>query len=235
MNQSEITVMHVGSLIDGNEADANLDAAISSIVTGGFAYAGQACISVQRIYVQKTLYQTFLDRFVPRVASLRVGNPAEEITDVGPLITEEAAVRVEQWVQEAVENGAKVLTGGKREGAIYHPTVLVDVKPDMKVVCQEVFGPLVVVIPFDTEEEAVSLANASDYGLQAGVFTSDINRAFRLADELETGGVWINDVSTVRQDNYPYGGVKRSGIGKEGVKYAVEDMTEVKFIGVKLL
>lgn len=215
--------------------DANLDAAISSIVTGGFAYAGQACISVQRIYVQKTLYQTFLDRFVPRVASLRVGNPAEETTDVGPLITEEAAVRVEQWVQEAVENGAKVLTGGKREGAIYHPTVLVDVKPDMKVVCQEVFGPLVVVIPFDTEEEAVSLANASDYGLQAGVFTSDINRAFRLADELETGGVWINDVSTVRQDNYPYGGVKRSGIGKEGVKYAVEDMTEVKFIGVKLL
>jgi acyl-CoA reductase-like NAD-dependent aldehyde dehydrogenase len=215
--------------------DANLDAAIPSLLKGGFAFAGQACISVQRIYVQKNLYQVFLDRFVPLVASLRVGNPAEETTDVGPLITEEAAVRVEQWVQEAVENGAKVLTGGKREGNIYYPTVLVDVKPDMKVVCQEVFGPLVTVIPFETEAEVVSYANDSEYGLQAGVFTSDINRAFRLADELETGGVWINEVSTVRQDNYPYGGVKQSGIGKEGVKYAMEDMTEVKFIGVKLL
>lgn len=216
-------------------ADANLDLAATSMVKGGFAFAGQACISVQRIYLQREVYQAFLNKFVPQVENLIVGNPLEETTDVGPMITEDAAIRIENWVQEAGKEGAALLTGGKREGQCFSPTVLVDVKPSMKVVCQEVFAPIVCVIPFDTEEEVINYANDSEYGLQAGVFTTDINRAFRLADALETGGVWINEISTVRQDNYPYGGVKLSGIGKEGVQNAIEEMLETKFIGIKLI
>jgi len=127
-----------------------------------------------------------------------------------------------------------VLTGGRRSGTFVEPTVLVDVSPDMKVVCQEVFAPIVSVIPFGTEEEAVAMANDSDFGLQAGVFTNDLNRALRVAEALETGGVWINEVSTYRQDNHPYGGVKLSGVGKEGVKYAIEDMTDIRFLGIRL-
>ncbi|MFC4766216.1 aldehyde dehydrogenase family protein [Effusibacillus consociatus] len=215
-------------------ADADLDLAATSMVKGGFAFAGQACISVQRIYVQKEVFQSFLDRFVPLVEALKVGDPLDETTDVGPMITQDAANRIEEWVHEAVTQGAKVLAGGKREGQSYLPTVLSEVEPSMKVVCQEVFAPLVCVIPFETEEEVVAAANNSDYGLQAGVFTKDINRAFRLADTLETGGVWINEISTVRYDHIPYGGVKQSGIGKEGVKYAIEDMMEIKFIGIRL-
>ncbi|BCJ86275.1 aldehyde dehydrogenase family protein [Effusibacillus dendaii] len=215
-------------------ADANLDLAATSMVKGGFSFAGQACISVQRIYVQTDVYQSFLDKFIPLVETLKVGNPLDETTDVGPMITQDAANRIEAWVDEAVKQGARVLTGGKREGQSYLPTVLVDVEPAMKVVCQEVFAPLVCVIPFETEEEVIAAANNSDYGLQAGVFTKDIDRAFRLADQLETGGVWINEISTVRYDHIPYGGVKQSGIGKEGVKFAIDDMMETKFIGIRL-
>jgi acyl-CoA reductase-like NAD-dependent aldehyde dehydrogenase len=214
--------------------DANLELAVSAILRGGFTYAGQACISAQRIYVQRDIYQAFINRFVPLVEELNVGDPLVESTDLASLISLNDAKRVEEWVNEAVSEGAKVLTGGKREGTIYYPTVLEGVNRNMKVVCQEVFGPLVCVIPFDTEEDVINFSNDSDYGLQAGVFTSDINRAFRMADKLETGGVWINEVSTFRQDHYPYGGVKQSGVGKEGVKYAIEDMTEIKFIGINL-
>ncbi|GAX89258.1 aldehyde dehydrogenase family protein [Effusibacillus lacus] len=214
--------------------DANLDAAATSLVRGAFAFAGQVCISAQRIYVQKSVYQSFIDKYLPLVKKLVLGDPMQETTDLGPMITEAAAIRAEQWVQEAQSQGATVLTGGNRQGSLFEPTVLVNVTPDMKVVCQEVFAPIVSVIPFETEDEAIRLANDSNYGLQAGVFTNDINRAFRLADELETGGVWINEISAYRQDNYPYGGVKLSGVGKEGVKYAIEDMTELKFIGIKL-
>lgn len=215
--------------------DANLDVAVESIVKGGFTFAGQACISVQRVYVQRDVYQTFLDRLVPKVAGLRVGDPALETTDIGPMITEQAAMRAEAWIREAASEGATVVIGGERNGNIVSPTVITNTKHHMKVVCEEVFAPLITVIPFDTEEEVIAAANDSDYGLQAGVFTSDINRAFRIADQLETGGVWINEVSTVRTDHIPYGGVKMSGLGKEGVKYAIEDMTETKFIGVRLL
>lgn len=214
--------------------DADLNAAAAGMVKGGFAFAGQACISVQRIYVHREVYGQFLDLLVPLVKNLNVGDPVLETTDVGPLITEDAAIRTESWIQEAVSQGAKVLAGGQREGSLLYPTILVNVAPSMKVVCQEVFAPLVTVIPFETEEEVIAAANDSDYGLQAGVFTSDINRAFRFFEALDTGGVWINEISTVRQDNYPYGGVKLSGIGREGVASAIEEMTEVKFMGIKL-
>jgi acyl-CoA reductase-like NAD-dependent aldehyde dehydrogenase len=214
--------------------DANLDLAVTSLVRGAFAYAGQICISAQRIYVERAVCQQFVERYVEKVKELRLGDPLLETTDVGPMISEEEAKRAEQWVQEAVDAGAKVLTGGTRNGSMFAPTVLVDVTQHMKIVCQEVFAPVVSIIPFDEEEEVIRLANESDFGLQAGVFTSDINRAMRLADRLETGGVWINETSTYRQDNIPYGGVKLSGIGKEGVDYAIEEMTAMKFVGIRL-
>ncbi|TBL76140.1 aldehyde dehydrogenase family protein [Paenibacillus thalictri] len=215
--------------------DADLDAAAASIVKGGFVYAGQACVSVQRVYVQQNAYQPLLDKLLAEVGKLKVGDPEDPATDVGPMITGVAAERAESWVREAVAQGARAVAGGKRNGTLFEPTVLVDVRHEMKVVCQEVFAPIVCLLPFQTEAEAVAYANDSEFGLQAGVFTSDLNRALRIADVLETGGVWINEVSLLRYDHIPYGGVKRSGIGKEGVKYAIEDMTELKFIGIRLL
>jgi len=214
--------------------DCDLEAAVAALIKGAFVFAGQACISVQRIYVQSSICGEFLDRFVAEARKLVLGDPALETTDIGPMISEAEAIRAENWIREAAEQGARVLTGGKRHGAFVEPTVLTGVRPDMKVVCQEVFAPIVSVIPFGTEEEAVAMANDSDFGLQAGVFTNDLNRAVRVAEALETGGVWINEVSTYRQDNHPYGGVKLSGIGKEGVKYAIEDMTDIRFLGIRL-
>ncbi|MEK3936010.1 aldehyde dehydrogenase family protein [Sporosarcina sp. FSL W7-1349] len=214
--------------------DADSKAAAKGLVKGAFAFSGQVCISAQRIYVQKGIYQQFLDEYVALVNDLVIGDPAEESTDIGPMITEEEAVRAHSWIQEAVKAGASVATGGKRKGTMLEPTIMVDVTQDMKIVCEETFAPIVSVIPFETEEEVIAMANDSVFGLQAGVFTNDINRAMRLADALETGGVWINETSTYRQDNYPYGGIKNSGVGREGVKYAMEDMTEIKFVGIKL-
>ncbi|RNB83117.1 aldehyde dehydrogenase family protein [Brevibacillus nitrificans] len=214
--------------------DADLDAAAAALVRGGVVTSGQACISVQRIYVQRSVYPALLDKLVDGARALRVGNPLDEATDVGPMITEAAAARAEEWIREAAEQGATVLTGGKRSGALLEPAVLTNVSPEMKVVCQEIFAPVFSVIPFDEEAEAISQANASDLGLHAGVFTKDISRALRVAEALETGGVWINDASIRRYDHIPYGGVKQSGIGKEGVAYAIEEMTEIKFIGIKL-
>lgn len=215
--------------------DADLDNAIAGLVRGAFAFSGQVCISVQRIYVQSSVYNDFIEKYVNLVKKLQIGDPMLETTDIGPMISEDEAKRAEAWVKEAEQAGAIVLTGGKRNGTVMEPTVLVNVKPEMKVICQEVFAPIVSVISFDTEEEAVQMANDSDFGLQAGVFTNNINRALRLADQLVTGGVWINEISTYRQDNHPYGGVKLSGIGKEGVKYAIQEMMESKFIGIKIL
>ena len=214
--------------------DGDVNAAALGLVRGAFAFSGQVCISAQRIYVQKDVYQDFLNQYVSLVEKLVIGNPMEENTDIGPMISEKEAIRAHDWITEAVKAGARLATGGNREGTLLEPTVLVDVTPNMKVVCEETFAPIVSVIPFDTEEEVIAMANDSVFGLQAGVFTSDINRAMRVADGLETGGVWINETSTYRQDNYPYGGVKLSGVGKEGVKYAIEDMTEIKFVGIKL-
>ncbi|ANB60538.1 aldehyde dehydrogenase family protein [Anoxybacteroides amylolyticum] len=215
--------------------DANLEIAVAGLVKGGFVFAGQACISVQRIYVHRDIYSSFVDAFVSAVQSLNAGDPALETTDVGPMITLEAACRAEAWIQEAVSQGARLLTGGQRQGTLLQPTVLTNVTPQMKVVCEEVFAPIVTILPFETEEEVIAAVNDSPYGLQAGVFTSDINRAFRLFEALEMGGVWINETSTVRHDHYPYGGVKQSGVGLEGVAYAIKEMTEPKFLGIRLV
>ena len=214
--------------------DANLENVAESLVKGGFGYSGQTCISVQRIYAHKEIYDQLVERLVEQTNKLKIGDPADESVDVGPMITEEAAKRAEEWIQKAVEEGATARTGGERDGNIVPPTILTDVNKEMHVVKKEVFAPIIAVIPFEEEEDAIAQANDSIYGLQAAVFTKDINRAFRVADQIESGGVWINESSTYRQDNYPYGGVKQSGIGREGVKYAVDEMLEIKFIGVKL-
>ncbi|TFJ91966.1 aldehyde dehydrogenase family protein [Lentibacillus salicampi] len=214
--------------------DASLNEAVKLLVKGAFSFSGQVCISAQRVYVQKGIYDDFLKAYIKATEDLTIGNPASEKTDIGPMISEEEAKRAKQWIDDAVENGAKVTTGGEREGTVLKPTIMTNVESNMKIIAEEVFAPIVSVIPFDTEEEVVGYSNDSIYGLQAGVFTKDVDRAFRVADQLEMGGVWINEISTYRQDNHPYGGVKQSGVGREGVKYAVSDMTEVKFIGLKL-
>ncbi|GEN52795.1 aldehyde dehydrogenase family protein [Halobacillus faecis] len=214
--------------------DADLDYAVPSLVKGAFAFSGQVCISAQRIYVHQNIYDRFLKAFIEKTEELKIGDPMSEKTDFGPMINEDEAKRAKMWIDDAVENGAKIETGGKREGSLLSPTILTDVKSDMKIIAEEVFAPIVSVIPFSSENQVVSQSNDSIYGLQAGIFTRDINRAFRVADQLEMGGVWINEMSTYRQDNHPYGGVKQSGIGREGVQYAVEDMTELKFYGIRL-
>ncbi|MFD1362683.1 aldehyde dehydrogenase family protein [Lentibacillus salinarum] len=214
--------------------DANLDEAVKLLVKGAFSFSGQVCISAQRIYVQKGIYDDFLKAYIKATEELSIGDPASEETDIGPMISEEEAKRAKQWIDDAVENGAKVAAGGERDGTVLQPTIMTNVESHMKIIAEEVFAPIVSVIPFDTEDDVIHYSNDSIYGLQAGVFTKDVDRAFRVADALEMGGVWINEISTYRQDNHPYGGVKQSGVGREGVKYAVDDMTETKFIGLKL-
>ncbi|QTM98411.1 aldehyde dehydrogenase family protein [Sediminibacillus dalangtanensis] len=214
--------------------DADIEDAATELVKGAFAFSGQVCISAQRIYVHQQIYDTFLTSYIQKINALRIGDPLDENTDIGPMINEEEAERAKQWIDDAVEKGAKIEVGGEQNGAVLAPTLMSNVDENMKIIAQEVFAPIVSVIPFKTEEEVIRYSNNSIYGLQAGVFTKDINRAMRVADRLEMGGVWINEISTYRQDNHPYGGVKQSGVGREGVKYAIEDMTEIKFIGMKI-
>ncbi|MEC3885633.1 aldehyde dehydrogenase family protein [Halobacillus litoralis] len=214
--------------------DADLDYAVSSLVKGAFAFSGQVCISAQRIYVHQNIYERFLSAFIEKTEALKIGDPMNEDTDFGPMINEDEAQRAKMWIDDAVDNGAKVETGGERDGTLLKPTIMTNVKSDMKIIAEEVFAPIVSVIPFSSENQVVHQSNDSIYGLQAGIFTRDIDRAFRVADQLEMGGVWINEMSTYRQDNHPYGGVKKSGIGREGVQYALEDMTELKFYGIRL-
>jgi len=217
-------------------ADADLDETASALVAAGFNSSGQICVSAQRLFVQTSVYQPFLDRFLPLVAKLKIGDPCDESVALGALINPAALDRIEAWVYEAVAEGAKVLIGGRRHpgGRNYLPTVLANVKPSMKVQCEEVFGPVATVTPFDTVQQAIDMANDSVYGLQAGVFTRDVATAFRVARDLEVGSVWINDASRTRVDNTPAGGVKRSGFGREGGRYSLEEFTELKFIGFKL-
>ena len=210
--------------------DADLENAATKLAANAFAFAGQSCISVQRIYVQRGAYDDFVGRFVPKVEALKVGDPGDEETDVGPVIDEGARERIVAWIEEAKAEGATVLTGGDVADGLLRPTVLADVTPEMKVSCLEVFGPLCTVSAYDTVEEAFDLANGTEYGLQAGVFTANVQTALAAADALEFGGVTINEAPTFRADQMPYGGVKSSGNTKEGPHYAVREMTEERLI-----
>jgi acyl-CoA reductase-like NAD-dependent aldehyde dehydrogenase len=216
------------------EPDADLDHAAERCAIGGYGYSGQTCISVQRIYVHESVYEPFLQRLLKRVRTLKAGNPQDESTTLGPLIDEGAAKRVESWIQEAVAGGAKLQLGGKRQGSVVEATVLTDVRSEMKVSSEEAFGPLVNVTPYRTFEEAIAALNDSPYGLQAGVFTRDINKAFKAYEDIEAGAVLINEIPTFRADQMPYGGVKNSGLGREGVRYAIEEMTERKLLVLNL-
>jgi acyl-CoA reductase-like NAD-dependent aldehyde dehydrogenase len=214
--------------------DADLAYAADRCVTGGFAYAGQTCISVQRIMVESSVYGKFTDLLVEGVKKLTTGDPADEATDVGPLIRESDALRVTQWIEEAVRGGARLLCGGGRQGSVVQPAVLTGTKSDMKVNCQEIFGPVVTVEPYNTFEDALRRLNNSNYGLQAGVFTRDAKLLFQAYEELEVGGVIAGDVPSFRIDHMPYGGMKDSGIGREGLRYAIEEMTEPKLMVMNL-
>jgi glyceraldehyde-3-phosphate dehydrogenase (NADP+) len=214
--------------------DADIEYAAERCVAGGFGYAGQTCISVQRILVQQSVYGKFTDLFLAGVRNLRVGDPLDESTDVGPLIRESDVQRAVDWIQEAVRGGARVLCGGNRKGSIVEPTVLTGTKPEMKVNCQEIFGPVVTVEPYAEFDEALRQINSSAFGLQAGLFTRDAKRMFQAFEELEVGGLLAGDVPTFRIDHMPYGGVKDSGLGREGLRYAIEEMTEPKLMVMNL-
>ena len=211
-------------------SDADLDHAASRVAVGGYYQAGQSCIAVQRVFIQSEVYDDFVARLVKHVESLKVGDPLDPTVDVGPLIDSGALERVDAWVREAVEQGAEVLAGGRREDPLYHPTVLAHTTSQMKVRCEEVFGPVITVEPYQTFEDALAAVNDSPYGLQAGVFTSSIDRAMLAHRELEVGGVILNDVSAFRADQMPYGGSKGSGYGREGLRYAMQEMTEPRIM-----
>ena len=210
--------------------DADLSHASKRIAVGGFTNAGQNCISVQRVMVHRPVYHEMVETMLDEIKQLKVGDPREETTDVGPMIKEEAAVRAESWVQEAKEQGAQEMLGGARQGTMFPPTVLADITGDMKVSCQEVFAPVITVSPYDAFTDALTAANDTEYGLQAGVFTRDMGRIMQAHETIEVGGLQINEVSTFRMDHMPYGGVKASGLGREGVKYAIEEMTEPRLM-----
>lgn len=207
-----------------------MDKVVKRCVQGAFSNQGQVCISLQRIYVHEEIYQEFVDRFVEQTKNLNVGNPLNEETDVSALISQNDVQRSFSWIKEAKDGGATILTGGFVEGTVLHPTVIVNVNSNLKVSCQEVFAPIVIVNKVNTVEEAIEQVNNSRYGLQAGIYTNDISLALDAVEKLEVGGVIVNDIPTFRVDHMPYGGVKESGTGKEGIKYAIEEMTEMKLV-----
>ena len=213
-------------------SDADLDLAAGRCVAGGFGYAGQTCISVQRILVQRSVCQKFIDLLIPKVKALKMGDPLDPKTDIGPMIRDSDVRRAGEWINEALEGGAKLLCGGKGHGSMLEPTVLTSTQRSMRVNCQEVFAPVVTVEPYDKFEEAVDIVNDSPYGLQAGVFTRDSGLIFYAYDNLQVGGVMAGDVPSWRVDSMPYGGTKDSGVGREGLRYAIEDMTEEKLLVV---
>jgi acyl-CoA reductase-like NAD-dependent aldehyde dehydrogenase len=216
-------------------ADADLEAAAGAVATHGYSFAGQSCISVQRVYVEDAVYERFCDMAAEKVAALRTGDPLDPDTQVGPVIDDDARERILAWVREAVEAGASLRSGGELdEHEIIKPTLLADVALDMKVACNEVFGPVVTVSPVSGLDEAIELANGTDYGLQAGIFTADITSAFTAARRLDFGGVTINEAPTFRADQMPYGGVKESGNTREGPKYAVHEMTEPRVVVINV-
>ncbi len=214
--------------------DADLDAAAARCVMGAFAYSGQICISVQRVYVQERVADVFTAKLLARTAKLVTGDPLDERTDLGPMIDEAAAARAEAWVDEAVAAGAKRLCGGKREGRLFPATVLEGVRREMKVHCAEVFAPVMNLYRYGDFDEALAAVNDSIFGLQAGVFTKDVGRIFRAFERLEVGAVLANEVPTWRIDSMPYGGEKDSGLGREGVRYAIEEMTQLRMLALRL-
>ncbi len=211
-------------------SDADLDNAAARIAFGGYYQAGQSCISVQRVLVASEVYDEFATRLVKQIESLKVGDPMDPTVDVGPVIDKGEVTRIGEWVAEAVSQGAEVVTGGTGEGPFFQPTLLSQVNPEMKVCREEIFGPVVTISPYQTFEEALASVNDSKYGLQAGVFTNDLNRAFEAHRSLEVGGVIVNDVSAFRADQMPYGGSKESGFGREGLRFAMEEMTEQRIM-----
>jgi len=216
------------------EADADLDAAVAATAQHGFSFAGQSCISIQRVYVQDGVYDEFVSALLPKVEALTLGDPADEETDVGPVIDEDARDRILEWVDEARSGGAEILTGGDLDGELIRPTVIANADAELKVSCQEVFGPVVTVNRYGTLDEAIELANGTEFGLQAGIFTGSIRTAMRAAQELEFGGVTVNEAPTFRADQMPYGGVKESGNTKEGPAYAVRELTDERVVVIDL-
>lgn len=220
-------------LVDQGFNTTELDRIAGETVKGAFAYNGQICISIQRAYVHSSIYDEFIKLLVKHVDSLKIGDPLNEDTDISALINSEAAHRLQGWLDNAVKRGAQIHAGGRFDKSIMHPTVLTHVPADTELNCEEAFGPVVTVAPFELWEDAIQMANASKYGINVGVFTKDIERSHKAAKLLQAGGVLINEIPTFRVDHMPYGGVKDSGIGREGVRYAMEEMMELKLVGFR--
>jgi acyl-CoA reductase-like NAD-dependent aldehyde dehydrogenase len=215
-------------------ADADIEAAATAMAAHAFSFAGQSCISVQRLYVERPAYDRFVEAFLPKVEALKIGDPTDEETDVGPVIDEDARERILEWIAEARDGGAEILAGGEERDGLIAPTVIAGASPELKVSCEEVFGPVVTVNAFDSLDEAIELANSTRYGLQAGIFTSRLDTAMRAGQELEFGGVIVNEAPTFRADQMPYGGVKDSGNTREGPAYAVRELTEERLVVIDL-
>ena len=218
---------NAGVIVDQS---ADLDWAVKRSLIGAFAYAGQVCISVQRMFIHEAVWDAFMDKFLDGVAALKVGDPLDPTTDVGPMVDANQASRTQRWVDEAVALGGTVLAGGTADGTFFPPTVLTDTPLAAQVCSNEAFAPLVVAFKFATLDEAIAQVNDSMFGLQTGVFTNDLAGAWRAFGELEVGGVIINDIPTYRIDHMPYGGVKDSGLGREGLRWAIDDMTEIRIM-----
>jgi acyl-CoA reductase-like NAD-dependent aldehyde dehydrogenase len=212
------------------EPDADLAKAAPRCVMSAFANSGQVCISLQRLYVHESIAEDFIGRLVAETAALKVGNPLDKDCDVGPMISEKEAERADQWIKDAVAQGARLRIGGKREGRVLWPTILTDTRPDMKVMCEEAFAPVVSVVTYRDFDEALALLNDSPFGLQAGIYTQDIRKAFAAIKKVDVGGLMVNDTSIFRVDHMPYGGNKLSGIGREGVRFAIEEMTNLRMV-----
>ena len=220
---------NAGAIVDRT---ADLDWAVKRITVGAFAYAGQVCISVQRLFVHDDVFDAFVEKLIAASSALRLGDPLDPQTDLGPMVDEKAALRTQSWVDEAVAMGGRVLLGGTANGTFFRPTILADTPVEAKVCSDEAFAPVVVLFRFTDFADAIRQVNASYFGLQAGVFTNDLAHAFAAFDELEVGGVILNDIPTYRIDHMPYGGVKDSGLGREGLRHAIEDMTEIRILVV---
>ena len=215
------------------DRDANIDDAVERLVIGGYYQSGQSCISVQRVQIHRDIYDELRQKLVEKVGALKGGDPYDHDTFIGPLITEDDAKRVVEWIEEAVEKGATLLVGGEREGAVVRPALLEGVDRDCRIYDRELFGPAMVIEPFEDFDRALEIMNDSRYGLQAGLFVRDIGKIRKAWDRLEVGGVIINDVPSFRVDHMPYGGVKDSGLGREGIRYAIEDMTEIRLLAIR--